>query len=322
MIGVLSRNTKLGNEQDYQIRRVLSRSELSVVYIVRHIETGTMSVIKEFFPSALARRCSDGKTIKCLKASVSPQFVKLREAFQREAMVLRDLQHPGIVRYEGYFETNGTAYLVMEYCHGITLDSVVRKNQLRINADFLRTSMLPLIGALEHIHQQGYVHRDIKPANILIGKDGKSKLIDFGSVIRYTDSATEHPIFTTAGYSPLELYSDKSLQTPVADIYSLAATLYFCCIGAAPIAVPTRLFEDKLVSVRAGNRAVSPFLSRIIHWGLALSANKRCSSLRWFRAALQTEYILHKKSVVRLTGRKPAVVPHSLPKEREFQHSD
>ncbi|HEY2492959.1 MAG TPA: serine/threonine-protein kinase [Paenibacillus sp.] len=322
MNGVLARNTMLGNEEIYQIRRILSRSELSVVYIVRHVDTGIMSVIKEFFPSTLARRSSDGKTLQCLQASVSPQFVKLMEAFQREAWVLRDLQHPGIVRYEDYFEANGTAYLVMEYCRGITLDRVVRKNGQSMNANFLRTSMLPLIGAMEHIHQQGFVHRDIKPANIIIGEDGRSKLIDFGSVIRYTESDAERPIFTTAGYSPLELYSNKSLQTPAADIYSLAATLYFCCIGAAPIAVPTRLFEDKLESVRLLNRDISPLLSRVIHWGLSLSTDKRCGSLRWFRAALRAEYILQKKSVVRLMGRKPTAVPHSLPAERECQHSD
>ena len=322
MIGVLARNTKLGNEQVYQIRRILSRSELSIVYIVRHLETGIMSVIKEFFPSVLARRSSDGKTVQCLKSSLSPQYMKLKEAFQREAMVLRDLLHPGIVRYEDYFKANGTAYIVMEHCRGITLDRFVRKNQQGLNVGILRKSMLPLIGALEHIHQQGYIHRDIKPANIVIGKDGGSKLIDFGSVIRYTDADTERPIFTTAGYSPLELYSDKSLQTPLADIYSLAATLYFCYSGSAPVAVPTRLFEDKLESVRVGKGDISPLLSRVIHWGLVLSANKRCSSLRWFRMALQAEYILQKKSVVRLTGRRPASIPHSLPLEREYQHSD
>ncbi|WP_438347740.1 serine/threonine protein kinase [Paenibacillus sp. FA6] len=322
MIGVLARNTKLGNEQLYQIRRILSRSELSIVYIVRHLETGTMSVIKEFFPSALARRSSDGQTLQCLKSSLSPQFMKLMEAFQREAVVLRDLMHPGIVRYEDYFEDNGTAYLVMEHCRGITLDRIVRKNPQGMNAGFLSTFMLPLIGALEHIHQQGYIHRDIKPANIMIGEDGGGKLIDFGSVIRYTDTDTERPIFTTAGYSPLELYSDKSSQTPLADIYSLAATLYFCYSGSAPVAVPTRLFEDKLESVRIGRGDISLFLSRIIHWGLALSANKRCSSLRWFRMALQAEYVLKRKTVVRLTGRKPTTMPHPLPVKREYQHSD
>lgn len=322
MIGVLSRNTKLGTEHQYQIRRVLSKSELSVVYIVRHLQTGTTSVIKEFFPSAMARRSSDGKTIQCLNASLSPQYVKLQEAFQREVMVLRELQHPGVVRYEDDFEANGTLYLVMEYCRGITLERFVRKNKQGLNAGSLRTIMFPLIKALEYIHQQGYVHRDIKPANIVIGEDGCGKLIDFGSVIRYTDSDTEYPIFTTAGYSPLELYSEKSLQTPVTDIYSLAATLHFCCLGSAPTAVPTRLFEDKLDSVRAGNRGISPVLSGVIRRGLGLSANKRCSSLRWFRVALQAEYIMHKKSPIRLTGRKPRVESHSLSKEREFQHSD
>ncbi|MGF7046957.1 serine/threonine protein kinase [Paenibacillus sp. DS2015] len=321
MNGVLARNTMLGKEPIYQIRRICSCSELSVVYIARHVETGTKSVIKEFFPRALARRSSNGKTLQCLQASVSPQFVKLMEAFQREAKVLCDVQHPGIVGYEDYFEANGTAYLVMEYCSGITLDQVVRKNDKVMNADFLRTSMLPLIGAMEHIHQQGFVHRDIRPANIIIGEDGRSKLIDFGSVIRYTESDAERSIFTTAGYSPLELYSEKSIQTPAADIYSLAATLYFCCIGAAPTAVPTRLFEDKLDSVRLLNRDVSPLLSRVIHWGLSLSSHKRCGSLRWFRLALRAEYILQKKSVVRLIGRKPTAVPHSLPAERELQHS-
>ncbi|MBC2632216.1 protein kinase, partial [Salmonella enterica subsp. enterica serovar Enteritidis] len=141
-----------------------------------------------------------------------------------------------------------------------------------VTNDFLVERLVPVIRALEYIHSLGYIHRDVRPSNILIGEDGQTKLLDFGSAVRYQERT--HTILTTAGYSPIEFYSGRSVQGPVSDIYSLAATLYFCCQGKAPIDVPKRLFHDTLEPLRDMNK-VSPILTRVIHWGLAVSAQKR-----------------------------------------------
>ncbi|WP_017814710.1 serine/threonine protein kinase [Paenibacillus shenyangensis] len=280
----LTRNQKLANT--YLIRRTLSVSELSVVYVARHMEKGTLHVIKEFFPGALVERSRDRRSVQCSQLGLKSKYNEMLSTFRQEGSILRELNHPGIVKYEDEFEENNTAYLVMEYCRGITLDRYIRQSAPQADPAFMQSRLLPVIEALEHIHQLGYIHRDVKPSNIMLVEDGQTKLLDFGSAVRYQNKT--HSILTTAGYSPIEFYSGRSSQGPVSDIYSLAATFYFCCQGRAPVDVPKRLFNDTLEKL-GSEQVSSPILSRVIHWGLAVSADKRCASLKWFKIAVQAE---------------------------------
>ncbi len=108
--------------------------------------------------------------------SGSAEFVA---RFQREARVLARLQHPGIVAIYGFGQTNdGHLYIVMEYVDGADLQRILRGPGLHpAQASDL---LCQICDALDYAHQQGVVHRDIKPANILVTKDGRAKLADFG----------------------------------------------------------------------------------------------------------------------------------------------
>ncbi len=280
----LPRNEKLAST--YQIRRTLSVSELSIIYVARHMEHGTLHVIKEFFPSALARRSRDRCTVECNGSHLQSKFADMMQTFRQEGEILSKVNHPGIVRYESEFEQHGTAYLVLQYYRGMTLDHYVREHPHELDAGFLKRRLFPIIDALQYIHHLGYIHRDVKPSNIMLTEDGRTLLLDFGSAVRYEQRT--HPILTTAGYSPIEFYSGRSVQGPVSDIYSLAATFYFCCRGQAPVDVPKRLFNDTLEKLGT-NGVASPIMARVIHWGLAVSADKRCASLKWFKIAMQAE---------------------------------
>ncbi|MCG7407397.1 serine/threonine protein kinase [Paenibacillus sp. ACRRX] len=291
----LGRNTCLN--QTYQIRKVISRSHLSIVYAARHNESKLTYVIKEFFPDALAKREIDRRTVKCRQSAAFTQFESLKRSFDQEAALLSELEHPNIVQLIDHFEENGTSYVVTEFCRGVTMDQYCGSDGSRLNSEFLSNTMLSIIDALAYIHKQGIIHRDLKPDNVVIGEDGQAKLIDFGSAVRIqcADAGKpEHAIFTSTGYSPLELYSERAQQDSLVDVYSLAATLYFCLSGAAPTDVKKRLFDDSLVSVRTRNRIVSPVLSSVIQWGLVVKTNKRCPSLHWFKKAVYLEGLIWK----------------------------
>ncbi|MNO44883.1 Serine/threonine-protein kinase PK-1 [compost metagenome] len=298
---VLKRNTKLGGEgitgtdtsPKYRVRSVISVSELAVVYVARNETEGIKCIIKEFCPNRYVYRGKDGSTLR-RKAGVSEdKYIDLWNTFMNESELLDECKHPGIVQCLDRFEQNGTAYIVMEFCEGVTLDKYIMKRKSEMDPEFLYKTMIPLMKTLEYLHRSGIIHRDLKPGNIIIGEDGVCKLLDFGSAVRVEDNGGRYLIFTTAGYSPLELYSEQSRQGPMSDIYSFAAVLYYCIRGVAPTDVRKRLFDERLEPLGTGMKRSWPFLSRVIHWGLAVSADKRCSSLKWFKLAIMLERLIH-----------------------------
>lgn len=274
----------------YMIYEMVSSSELSYVYIGRHTETEEDFIIKEFFPKELVLRDLDDKTVLCRYSSFKTKFNQLMESFLNEAHILQQLSDPNIVKYIEHFEENGTAYLVMEYCKGITLDSYIKQEKTILEPHFFKKTLFPLLETLEYIHHQGVIHRDIKPGNIIILEDGQPKLLDFGSATEYEKNAG-HLIFTTAGFSPIEFYSSRAQLGIYSDIYSLAATLYYCLSGTAPLDVSTRLIEDKIKPIRRYNKGITPWFARMIMKSLSVDYKKRYSSLKNMKTMIKIESI-------------------------------
>ncbi len=272
----------------YQIDQVLSSSELSNVYLCSRLTGEERCVVKEFFPKALAMRDLDNQTALCRLPSARGKYEQMMQEFLQEARIMKELSHPNIVTCIDHFAENGTSYIVMSYCEGKTLDCYLETG---IPADFFRQTVLPLIDALQICHRAGVIHRDIKPSNIMVDHDGTPTLLDFGSAIYVKDGCAK-PIRTTRGFSPLELYSEKSEQGVYSDIYSFAATLYACFTGKPPADVTERIIEDRIEHVRQGKERISLPLSWLIMRGLSLSHQKRCSSLTVFRLACYLEHLL------------------------------
>ncbi|TVX95082.1 serine/threonine protein kinase [Cohnella terricola] len=286
----LRRKTKLAT--CYRIKDVVTQSELSIVYKAQHLDSGQIHIIKEFFPKLIVSRKSDGRTVYRRPNAPNDKFDELMISFKQEALLLKQLNHPNIVRYIDHFEENGTGYLVTEYCRGETLDRVVRDAESSDELRGMKASLLQkiemIMKALEYMHKHGVIHRDVKPGNILLGIDGTPTLLDLGSAVRY-DNQQIYSIVTTSGYSPLELYSEKSKQGPVSDVFSMAATVYFVLTGKPPLDIKQRLFEDKLLSIRDSDNEVTPILAAIIKWGLAVKISKRCRSVRLLRVFIRLE---------------------------------
>ncbi|NQX66885.1 serine/threonine protein kinase [Paenibacillus alba] len=273
----------------YKLTGYLASSELSIVYLGYSVESGESVVIKEYYPKALVMRDMDNKTVISRKPSAQAHIDRLREAFLREAAILKGLQHKNIVGFMNDFEQNETSYLVTAYCRGQTLESYIHKNHPMARADWVRKTLIPLLEGIQYMHDQGIIHRDLKPGNVMVGEDGSPQVIDFGSAI-HLNTASSYPIMTSAGFSPLELYSDKSKQGTYSDMFSLAAIIYYVLTGQVPMDISQRLIQDNLPSVRKLNNKVGVVLSCIIMWGMAVKFAKRCPSLRVMKATLHMEY--------------------------------
>lgn len=122
----LSRNTRIGDK--YRLKQIVHQSELSIVYRARQTDTGETKLIKEFFPRMMAKYGDDRATV-IIRSTYLGRCEELRKAFEREASVLRELDHPSIVAFTDCIEWHGTAYIVTEYLKGITLDQCIKQSK-------------------------------------------------------------------------------------------------------------------------------------------------------------------------------------------------
>ncbi len=161
------------------------------------------------------------------------RIAKARELFDREARVLKSLDHPGIPKYYDFFVENNRKYLVMELIHGHNLEQFVNQ---RGPTDPERTIkwMIQVCSILDYLHnlQPPLIHRDIKPANLILRNlDSRLMLLDFGAV-KELGTALETRI-GVEGYSAPEQYRGK--PCPQSDIYGIGTTIIFLLTGKAPM---------------------------------------------------------------------------------------
>lgn len=160
--------------------------------------------------------------------------------FRREHEILSRLAHPGITTFYDYGTTpDGRPYLVMELLEGEPIDRYCDHLQLQVAR---RVELFAqLCEAVHHVHRMGVVHRDIKPGNVLVTREGRVKLLDFG-IAKALDSGTfqtrldptdSQIHLVTPGYcSPEQLLGKKI--TPASDVYSLAVVLFELLTGTKP----------------------------------------------------------------------------------------
>jgi serine/threonine protein kinase len=159
------------------------------------------------------------------------------ERFRREALALAQLNHPNIVNVIDYGEAGPDyLYIVMEFVDGTDLVGVIRSGQMTQETAL---KLLPQIcDALQFAHDNGIVHRDIKPANILLTRDGRIKMADFGLAKRFDVNST-FQTQTGAGmgtpdYAAPEQFDPNGNVDHRADIYALGVMIYQMVTGQLP----------------------------------------------------------------------------------------
>jgi len=219
----------------YEIKEILGQGGFGITYLAQDTNLDEEVAIKEFLPIELAMRESDF-SIHPLSESHKDNYEWGLDRFIKEARTLTKFKHPSIVRVRSVFEENNTAYMVMEYERGQSLQEMLTRQKTMDEAELIKI-IIPLLGALEIVHQTNFIHRDIKPANIFIREDGSPLLLDFGSARQALGEETKTlTSLVSPGYAPFEQYYSKSdEQGPFTDIYGLGATLYRAVTGLSPM---------------------------------------------------------------------------------------
>lgn len=193
---------------DYRIMDVLAVDETAIAYKAEDINLGVAVLLKEFAPTTFVERTSD-QILVVREDSTREDYEAARERFVREAQTLVRFRHPNIIRAHRALRANGTAYIVLDYDEGETLETWLAELGRSPTQKEVDRILGPLLGALESVHTAGYVHGDLNPGNVLMRRAGGALLVNF------------------ANCRKIEPEKDE----PTSDIYSLAAMLHRAVTG-------------------------------------------------------------------------------------------
>lgn len=275
--------------EKYQIKKVLGQSGFGITYLAYDQTLQQNVAIKEYFPVKIVRRLGNtlrkgqGEYELSATAMVYPQngqeekYLNGMQNFLEEAQVLfGKFDVEGLAAVKDYFEENGTAYIVMEYLSGPTLQEYEKEHKGKISEKQAEILLEPVINALAYIHSIGIVHCDISPDNLIFNKEGQLKLIDFGAAKNKKKEKEEQ--YCKGGYTAPEQYLEKEFVGPWSDVYSLCAVWYEMLTGIKVPPAVERLQKDRLKNMTMASE-VSEQTNNILKKGLSLEIQKRYFSV-------------------------------------------
>ncbi len=219
--------------RNYKIHRTLGAGGFGVTYLAVEDILNRPVVIKENFPDSLCYRESKNLRVRLSDPVNNEVYEWALSNFLREVRLLATIDHLNIAKIYSYFEAHGTAYYVTEYIDGKSLGDVAKdyaEHGIYIPQDAIYGTLIRILDALDYLHQRKMLHRDIKPDNILITREGRPMLIDFGAA-RDEYGDIDGNVIESQGFSPVEQGESTGNMGPWTDIYALGATLYFVLTG-------------------------------------------------------------------------------------------
>ena len=218
----------------YEITDILGLGGFGITYLAHDMNLDHEVAIKEYLPVDLATRDDKGN-VQAVSSEHTDRYLWGLGRFLDEARTIGKFRHPNIVRVRNVFEANNSAYMVMDYELGESLQEILSRRKT-LDEEDIKSVISPIIDGVRHVHAGGFIHRDIKPANIFMRVDGDPVLLDFGSARKSLEETNKSltSIFSR-GYAPIEQYNtSEDTQGPWTDIYSLGATLYRSIAGVPP----------------------------------------------------------------------------------------
>ena len=247
----------------YEILGVLGQGSMGMVYKAHHRVLGRMVALK------VPRRDVLGS-----QTSV--------ERFLREGRALAMLQHPHIVSVYDADEEKGLPYIAMEYIEGGTLSHQVQQSR-HIDFTNIQRWITQVALALDYIHQRGILHRDLKCSNVLISKEGRAHITDFGIAQVESNATITNGMIGTPAYMSPEQAKGKRLDHR-SDIYSVGVILYEVLTSRIPfmeengLALIQEIIHGRYQPVEVFRSDTPPWLAQITYRCLEKSPDRRYQS--------------------------------------------
>ncbi len=254
--------------------------EISGCVILEKISQGGMGTVFKAKHKALDR-------IVCVKI-LSPSLATDKKAvglFLTEARAVAELDHQNIVQVYNVGKEKGLYFIVMSFIDGEPLSYIVRKKP-NLPIGFIVDTFMGVLKGLQAAHQKGIVHRDIKPSNILITKDLKPKIVDFG-IAKKVDQEKGFTKTTelagTAYFLSPEQASGKEIDVR-ADLYSLGASMFYVLTGKYPFTgknsmeIIQKHINSPLPDINQYRKSIPPWIWQAIQKLMAKNPDDRFQS--------------------------------------------
>lgn len=275
----------------YRIVSFIKSGGFGCTYEAVHLLLNKRVAIKEFFVKDCCNRDETGRITVGILSKTS-LVDRLKQKFIAEASKLSALNHEGIVNVSNLFLENETAYYVMDYIDGYSLDVYLQQNgplSEEVALDYIDQTC----EVLKYVHEKNMLHLDIKPGNLMVDNEGKVRLIDFGTAKQYDEYEGENTstlLGSTPGYSAPEQNNSKVTSfTPATDVYSLGATLYKLLSGITPPTSSERSSGEELSALPAN---ISQSTSDAIIKAMLLNKKERLQSVDEFQALLRSKVVV------------------------------
>lgn len=265
--------TKEGTVLDgkYEIWKEVGRGGMSIVYLARDNRLNKQWAVKE------------------IKNDGSKSTQTLLKGLEREANILKNVDHAVLPRIVDIINQDGTIYVVMDFIEGTTISDRLKKEGAQPQETVIEWG-LQLASALDYLHNMNppVIYRDMKPSNVMIKPEGGVKLIDFGTAKEYiVENNADTTALGTRGYAAPEQFGDKQgrgiYNTDArTDIYNLGATLYHIVTGMNPCEPPYEIRP-----IREWNPALSSGLEKIILKCTQADPNDRYQNCKELMYALE-----------------------------------
>jgi tRNA A-37 threonylcarbamoyl transferase component Bud32 len=270
--------------------------------ILRRLGAGGMGVVYAAYDEVLGRRLA----IKVLHPRVWDVDGRQRERLLREAKAMACINHPNVITVHEVGTASDQLFVVMEFVAGPTLESWLAAQKRTWQQ--VVTVFRQIAEGVAAIHAAGLVHRDIKPSNVLIGDDGRVRVLDLGLVSAGIDEAIgtqdialcSSPSLTMTGErvgTPAYMSREQFLglePTPASDIFSLSIALYEALYGVHPFMAASFFelqanVEDGHIRPPPSSNGVPAWLHALVVRGLAPEPRDRPASMRALSSELATD---------------------------------
>lgn len=258
----------------YTVGKLIGEGGMSVVYEGTDIRSGATVALK------------------VLKGDYTNDEKRV-EKLRKEALSLRALRHPNIVKVYGIGHKSGMHYIAMEKIEGVTISEIVGEGGPLEWHDSAKI-ILQVLDALNYTHEQGVIHKDIKPQNILVDENKHATLTDFGIA---ENRATQDTI--QAGENEFSVYymSPEQARAGVvdqrSDIYSLGVTFYEMLVGSMPFdgdtqyAVILKIVNNNIVPAHEVDDKIPRAISDVVSIATMKDPNRRFQTAMEMRTALE-----------------------------------